>query len=125
MTNTNGSTTALLAANKSKSLGLFDTALQMTITMDALAMELVSNSLIPATMNSQEYRQCLEPEFRVVYLKYMDLLHMIPTAPLLSRSVSSGLHFIPSMDGARERRKKVRFPMSVSLRNKVFSYRQY
>ncbi|KAJ5714377.1 uncharacterized protein N7483_011558 [Penicillium malachiteum] len=124
MANTYGSTATLMAANKSKSPGLFDTASQMTITMDTLAMELVSNSLIPATVNSQEYRQCLEPEFRGVYLKYMNLLHMIPTAPLLSRYVSSGLHFIPGMDGARERKKKVRFPMSVSLRNKVRSYSQ-
>ncbi|KAJ5741059.1 hypothetical protein N7493_000931 [Penicillium malachiteum] len=124
MANTYGSTAALLAANKSKSVGLFGTALQMTITMDTLAMEQVCHSLIPATMDSQDYRQCSEPEFRGVYLQYMNLLHMIPTAPLLSRSVSSGLHFIPSMDGARERRKSVRFPMSVSLLNKVRSYSQ-
>ncbi|KAJ5691606.1 hypothetical protein N7488_012341 [Penicillium malachiteum] len=124
MANTYGCTAALLAANKSKSLGLFGTALQMTITMDTLAMKRVCRSLIPAAMNSQESRQCPEPEFRGVYLKYMDLIHMIPTAPLLSRSVSSGLHFIPSMDGARERRKRVRFPMSVSLLNQVQSYSQ-
>ena len=124
MANTCGSTTGLLVANQSESLGLVSTAIQMTITENTLSMELASHSLIAATLNSQVHCQGLEPALREVYLKYMGLLHMIPTAPLLSRSVSSGLHFIPRMDGARERRKHVRFPMTVSLRNRVRSYSQ-
>ncbi|OQE91113.1 hypothetical protein PENNAL_c0010G02189 [Penicillium nalgiovense] len=78
-------TVALLTANHKESIGIIDTAVNMTSLMNILSMDL-------------------------------------PSSPLSSRSASSGLHFVPTMDAYRERVKHIRFPMSGSLRRMVDSY---
>jgi hypothetical protein len=123
LANTYGATTCLLVANKSESLGVISTGIQMTVLMDKLSEKVASNPLITAdSLEFRRHRQNPDPEFQEVYSQYLKILDVIPTAPLLSRSVLSGLHVIPHMDGARERVKQTRFPMSTSLHNKVYSY---
>ncbi|KAK4862973.1 hypothetical protein LT330_010684 [Penicillium expansum] len=124
MANTHGATVAILAANHKESIGIVDTAVNMTFLMDILSNDLVGEAptIDIGTPPSRDKEQRLKHELPGVYLRYMQLLDFQPSAPLLSRSVSSGLHFVPTMDGYRERVKHIRFPMSESLRRMVNFY---
>lgn len=124
MANTLGATVALLTANHKESIGIIDTAVNMTSLMNILSMDLVSEAttIDICTPPSRDKKQRLKNEIPGVYLKYIELLDLQPSSPLSSRSASSGLHFVPTMDAYRERVKHIRFPMSGSLRRMVDSY---
>ncbi|KAJ5188188.1 hypothetical protein N7491_004512 [Penicillium cf. griseofulvum] len=90
--NVSGSTMGILAA-RATDLGLVNIAVKMTPIADYLSMNLMCKSSILTDKMVSEG----------------SLAHNL--APLISRSVSSGLHFIPTMDGGLERVKHVRLPM--------------
>ncbi|KXG49220.1 uncharacterized protein PGRI_030900 [Penicillium griseofulvum] len=116
-----GSTMAILAA-RATDLGIVNIAVKMTTIADYSSMNLMGKlSILTDKVVSEG---SLAHNLYELYFRYMELLDLQPSAPLISRSVSSGLHFIPSMDGARERLRNVRTPMLVSLRHTVGRYIQ-
>ncbi|KAJ5936801.1 hypothetical protein N7466_003251 [Penicillium verhagenii] len=122
--NTHGATVALLAANRAEDIGIIESAIHMTIVVDNLSMNMLGGALVRDTGApvARERQRCSKYELQGVYMKYMELLDLHPSSPLLSRSVSSGLHFAPGMDGCRERVKGVRIPMTASWRRVVEFY---
>jgi hypothetical protein len=116
-----GSTMAILAA-RATDLGIVNIAVKMTPIADYLSMNLMGKSSILTDKMVSE--GSLAHNLYGLYFRYIELLDLQPSAPLVSRSVLSGLHFIPSMDGARERLRHVRLPMFVSLRDTVGGYIQ-
>lgn len=121
--NTYGVTMAILAAKESDPSGIVDIAARMTPMADAISMQLINESnSTPDIEAPRDNQQCVMSELLEVYSRYMALLGLQPSAPLLSRSVSSGTHFVPTMDAFRERIKNVHFPTSASLRLRINSY---
>ncbi|KAJ5683309.1 hypothetical protein N7462_006474 [Penicillium macrosclerotiorum] len=125
LTNTYGVTMSVLMAKQTEATGLADIAVKITPIVDAISMDLIKGESAASpdfAVAFEDNRHYPRHDLLEVYTRYMTLLGLHPSAPLLSRSVSSGLHFVPMMDGARERIKHVRFPMSVSLRHMIESY---
>lgn len=122
--NTHGVTVALLTAHHKESIGIFNAAVHMTLLVDILSMSLVGKA-IDIDMGTSSFRDKklpLERAFPGVYLGYMECLNIQPSAPILARSVSSGKHFVPTMDGYRERVKRQRFPIFDSMRRALDFY---
>ncbi|KAJ5465597.1 hypothetical protein N7530_009384 [Penicillium desertorum] len=116
--NTHGATVALLTANHGEAFGVVNSAVNMTFVVDVLSMSSVGEALT-MDMDTPPFRdknQRLDHGLQGVYSRYMECLNIQPSAPILARSASSGIHFVPAMDGHRERVKHKRFPMSESLR---------
>ncbi|CAI7606532.1 unnamed protein product [Penicillium bialowiezense] len=112
--NTHGVTVALLTAHHKESIGIVNAAVHMTLLVDILSMSLVGKA-IDMDMGTSSFRDKklpLERAFPGVYLG----------APILARSVSSGKHFVPTMDGYRERVKRQRFPIFDSMRRALDFY---
>ncbi|KAJ5936066.1 hypothetical protein N7454_005364 [Penicillium verhagenii] len=122
--NTHGATVALLAANRAEDIGIIESAIHMTIVVDNLSMNMLGGALVRdmGAPVARERQRGSKYELQGVYMKYMELLDLHPSSPLLGRSVSSGLHFAPGMDGCRERVKGVRIPMTASWRRAVGFY---
>ena len=124
--NTHGAAVALLAARGAKSLGTEDAAVEMAAICDALSMDMAKEALGVLRGENTETvagnRELLKSELRWMYVRCIEFLDLQPSAPLLRRFATSGLHFVPIMDRYRERLKGIRIPFSHSLRRKLDSY---
>ena len=114
----------ILAAKNSSIFGLAGITAKLTPTAGELSIYLASglSSSPPHTVTSEKNRQYTTHELCRTYSRYMELLNLHPSAPLLSPWLSSGLHIVPTMNGARERRNNGRFQMSRSLHSTVKTY---
>ena len=124
--NTHGAGVALLAARKTKSFGVADTAVEMAAICDALSMDMGKEMLGvlqgEATETTAGDRKQLGCEMRWLYVRCLESLDSHSTGHLLRRFATSGIHFVPLMDRYRERLEHNRFPLNAPLRRRIDAY---
>ena len=114
--NTYGSTMNILAAKDSSLFGLADISAKLTPTADTLSIYLASclSSSPPHMVTSERNRQCTTHELCRTNSRYMELLNLHLSAPLLSRCVAFVSSDCP-YHGWSSGTNNARFQMSPSL----------
>ncbi|KAI2675882.1 hypothetical protein CBS147355_6063 [Penicillium roqueforti] len=125
--NTQGVAVGILASRNSKSSGPADQAVELASLCDAISTD-IGKEILGILQGEKtetlagENRMQLKRELLWLYVRYLGELDKHPSAPLMRRYATSGLHFVPMMDRYRERFTNIRVPLSAPLRARLNSY---